>query len=36
MMAGASVRVDKEALKEQAVGSLIHIIGRVLRRNLML
>ena len=34
MMAGATMRVETDALKGQAVGSLIHVTGRVLGVNL--
>jgi len=35
MMAGATMRVDTDALRGQAVGSLIRVTGRVLGVNLM-
>jgi len=35
MMAGATMRVETDALQGQAVGSVIRIIGRVLGVNLM-
>ncbi len=35
MMAGATMRVETDALQGQAVGSLIRVIGRVLGVNLM-